>query len=167
MANKCSYARRYYDYDLEREEPYKCPAEEHSKGLCKFHLKEYAVDENNRGELIGLLNQELKKANTSGSALKWIGYQIPPAFDISSEFKVNVYLDWAYFLGDASFDSSNFESNASFMELTSMEKQSSMKLSSKNEQTSLLLSSTEKQPSLVLTSTEKQTSLVVLSSMEK
>jgi hypothetical protein len=114
LANKCSYARTYYDYDLGREELYECSNEEHSKGRCKFHLKEYAVDENNREELIGLLNQEVEKANTSGSPLKWIGYQIPPDFAISSKFKVVVYLEDANFLGNTDFTKSTFERVAYF-----------------------------------------------------
>jgi hypothetical protein len=111
----CSYTRIYYDHDIgKNNEKYKCPYEEYLKGLCKFHLREYANDEKNREMLIELLKEEVEKANVSGSPLKWIGYQIPPQFAISSEFKVNVYLDFANFLGNMSFDGSNFKRSAYF-----------------------------------------------------
>jgi uncharacterized protein YjbI with pentapeptide repeats len=113
LAN-CHYTRIYRDHDTGKDERYKCPYEEHSKGLCKFHLTEYAKDEKNLELLNELLREEVEKANASGSPLKWIGYQIPPRLAMPSEFKVDVYLNFASFLGNTSFESSNFQRNAYF-----------------------------------------------------
>jgi Pentapeptide repeats (9 copies) len=118
LAKKCSYTTTYFDYDYDywgEEERYECPDEEQSEGLCKFHLKRYAAaDEKNKQELIEFLEQKVEDANAAGSPLKWIGYQIPSDFTISSEFKVNVYLDSANFIGDVYFFRSAFEGTASF-----------------------------------------------------
>ena len=66
-----------------------------------------------------MLKQKVEKANESMLPLKWIRYQIPPGFTIkNSEFKVNVYLNSANFLGLVSFYKSTFERNASFAEAT-------------------------------------------------
>jgi hypothetical protein len=111
---KCSYTSEYQDYDTRNTEPYKCPVEEYSDGLCKFHHSRYAADKKNKEQITELLKQEVERANTSGKPLKWIGYQIPSGFAISSEFKVNVYLSYANFIGDADFSKSTFERIASF-----------------------------------------------------
>jgi uncharacterized protein YjbI with pentapeptide repeats len=110
----CSYTKEYYDYDLGKKGTYKCPDEEYSEGLCKFHHKGYAANENNKKELIELLKLKIADANELQSPLIWFGYQIPPGFAIRSEFKTNVYLDGSNFLGDAAFIESTFERDASF-----------------------------------------------------
>jgi uncharacterized protein YjbI with pentapeptide repeats len=115
---KCSYTITYYDRDLGREESYNCPDEEHSEGLCKFHLKGYSADEKNQEELIELLKQKIVYANASESSLKWIGYQIPPEFALMHEFKVNVYADAANFIGNVSFSRSIFNKTVSFSNAT-------------------------------------------------
>ena len=115
---KCYYTRTYYDHDLGIEESYKCPDEEYSEGLCKFHLKGYSADRKNQEELIELLKQKIVYANASESPLKWIGYQIPPEFAIMYEFKTNVYVDAANFMGNVSFSRSIFNKTASFSNAT-------------------------------------------------
>jgi hypothetical protein len=64
---QCSYTSEYYDYDTGRREPYKCPDEEYSDGLCKFHhSRYYAADEKNKEQVTEFLKQEVERANTSG-----------------------------------------------------------------------------------------------------
>jgi hypothetical protein len=68
---ECSYASQYYDYDIGNIEPYKCPVEEYSDGLCKFHhSRYYTADKKNKEQVTELLKQEVERANTSGKPLK-------------------------------------------------------------------------------------------------
>jgi hypothetical protein len=117
MANKCSYTKNYYDWDLGRYEPYKCPDEEYSERRCKFHFEEYAADEKNRKDLIKLLKQKVKDANKSGLPLKCIGYYLPSVDfrEIMGEsFSQPVYFTGARFYEGADFSGAKFLEEASF-----------------------------------------------------
>jgi|SRR5215216_959256 len=107
----------YYDYDLKKWTQYECQDQEYSNGLCKFHLKEYANDGDNKRELIELLKQKVTEANALGLPLKWIGYQIPE-ISIRTKFKVHVYLNHANFLDRVIFHGCTFEMNAHFSNTT-------------------------------------------------
>jgi hypothetical protein len=99
-------------------EDYKCQNEEYSKGLCKFHLEEYATKEENKKELAELLKKKVEEANASGLPLKCIGYHFPADIPIANDFKVDVYFDYANFIGDVDFSDSVFESGVSFHQAT-------------------------------------------------
>jgi uncharacterized protein YjbI with pentapeptide repeats len=96
-------------------ETYECPDNEYSEGYCKFHHPTYATNDDNKADLIELLEQKIDNANASGSALELIGYKLPRELSISSyQFKSNVHLDNAEFLGNTYFRDSVFEKDVSF-----------------------------------------------------
>jgi uncharacterized protein YjbI with pentapeptide repeats len=117
VANKCTYTIDYYDNDLKKWTQYECQDQEYSNNLCKFHLKEYANDRNNKRELIELLKQKVTEANALGLPLKWIGYQIP-GISIRTKFKVHIYLNYANFLDRVIFHGCIFEMNVTFSDTT-------------------------------------------------
>jgi uncharacterized protein YjbI with pentapeptide repeats len=121
LVNRCSYTREYYDRELKGNKIYECPEVQYSEeGLCKFHLEKYASNSRNKEEIIDLLRKKIVEANAAKSPLKWIGYQIPAGIAFPNElgFKVDVYLSYANFLGDADFRSSIFERDVIFDDTT-------------------------------------------------
>jgi uncharacterized protein YjbI with pentapeptide repeats len=109
----CQFTAEYFDYENNKNTPFRCREVALDTGFCMFHDEIYYTK--NKQEVLQCFMDKLKKAIDNNEVLCCVGYNIPEDVHLTNKrFSRPVYFSKARFYGKVYFTDSHFHKEVYF-----------------------------------------------------